>query len=72
MVVSPSLAAGTVLVGSFATAGRMFTRGRPTISTGFVGDDFQRNLSTTRAEERLGLAVVRPSHLVKLTVTAGA
>jgi HK97 family phage major capsid protein len=69
ITVTTRVAVGTVLVGSFKTAGTAFTRTALRIDLGLDTDDFSRNLRTARAEERVALGVTRPSHLVKLTVS---
>lgn len=70
LVATPKVDAGTVLVGRFATAGTGYVRDNLRVDVGLDGSDFMSNLFTMRAEERVALAVVRPAHLVKLTVSA--
>lgn len=61
-VISPSVAAGTALVAAFAAGAQLFRKGGITVdSTNSDGDKFRSNISTIRAEERVGLAVYRPS-----------
>jgi HK97 family phage major capsid protein len=69
-VVTAAIAAGTVLVGAFAQAGSVYRRGGVTVSsTNSNVDDFEHNLVTIRAEERLALVVRRPAAFVKVTLT---
>lgn len=69
-VVTPAISAGTVLVGAFGQAGTVYRKGGVRVeSTNSHASDFTSNLVTIRAEERLALAVRRPSGLVKTTIT---
>lgn len=68
-VVTPAIAAGTVLVGAFTQAATLYRKGGVRIeSTNSHDDDFTNNLVTIRAEERVALAVRRPLGFVKLTL----
>jgi HK97 family phage major capsid protein len=68
MVVTTQMTAGTVLVGNFATAAKLFVREEPRIETSRGGAaEFNANISLIRAEVRLALAVVRQTALVKIT-----
>lgn len=49
--------------------GTLYTRGLLRIESGFVADDWQRNLVSTRVEERILPAIVRPSLATKITLT---
>lgn len=70
-VVTPAIAAGTALVGAFAQAGSVIRKGGVRVeSTNSDEDDFTNNRVTIRAEERLALAVRRPSGFVKVTFSA--
>lgn len=70
-VVTPAIAAGTVLVGAFGTAAQLFRKGGVQVdSTNSNEDDFKYNRVALRAEERILLAVYRPAAFVKLTLTA--
>jgi HK97 family phage major capsid protein len=62
VVVTPELAPGTTLVGSFATAAAVMRKdgGITVEATNSNEDDFLKNLVALRAEERVGLAVFRP------------
>jgi HK97 family phage major capsid protein len=70
-VVTPAIAAGTVLVGAFAPSSTLYRKGGVRVeSTNSEGNDFTNNRVTVRAEERVALAVRRPAALVKLTLGA--
>ena len=67
-VVTTAIAQGTALVGAFRTAAQIFRRKGLTIeSTNSDNDDFQKNLVTIRAEERLALCVYQPNKFCKVT-----
>lgn len=62
VVITPAIAQGTALIGAFRLAAQYFQRQGLTLeSTNTNEDDFIKNLTTIRAEERLALAVYRPS-----------
>jgi len=62
VVQTTRMAAGTALVGAFNTAAQIFRRGGIVVdATNSHADNFARNITTIRAEERLALAVYRPS-----------
>lgn len=70
-VVTQAMTEDTVLLGAFRTAAQVFRRSGITVDmTNSDGDDFKNNITTVRAEERLALAVYRPSAFG--TVTLGA
>lgn len=70
-VVTPAIAAGTVLVGAFGAEAQVFRKGGISVdSTNSNEDDFTHNRVALRAEERLLLAVYRPAAFVKVTLTA--
>ncbi|AUG84803.1 major capsid protein [Microbacterium phage Sharkboy] len=70
-IVTPAIAAGTVLVGAFGTSAQLFRKGGIQVdSTNSDSTDFQYNRVALRAEERILLAVYRPTAFVKLTLTA--
>jgi HK97 family phage major capsid protein len=64
--VTAAVGAGTAIVGSRASA-QVFRRGGLSVeATNSHSDYFQRNLVAIRAEERLGLAVYRPTGFVEV------
>jgi HK97 family phage major capsid protein/HK97 family phage prohead protease len=72
-VVTSSITAGTVLVGAFKAAGKVFRKGGVVVeSTNSHDDDFTNDLITFRLRERVGLQVKYPAALVKVTLGAGA
>lgn len=69
-VVTPAIAAGTVLVGAFEQSATVYRKGGVRVeSTNSHASDFTSNLVTIRAEERIALAVRRPTGFVKTTIT---
>lgn len=72
-VVTPAIAQGTALVGSFQVGGQVFRKGGVRVdSTNSDGDDFQHNIVAVRAEERLLLAAYQPQAFVKVTLGGSA
>jgi HK97 family phage major capsid protein len=72
-VITPAIAAGTVLVGAFGQAGSVVSKGGIRVdATNTEGNDFTNNRLTIRAERRMALAVRRPAAFVKTTITAVA
>lgn len=68
-VVTPAIAAGTVLVGAFQASSTLYRKGGVRVeSTNSDQDDFTTNRVTVRAEERVALAVRRPAGLVRVTL----
>jgi HK97 family phage major capsid protein len=68
-VITPAIAAGTALLGAFQTGAMLFRKGGIVVdSTNSDGTKFTLNVSTIRAEERVALAVFRPSAFVKITM----
>lgn len=63
-VVSSHVPKGKFIVGSLRDSALIYARQAKTIELGYVNDDFTRNLVTIRAEERLALAVDRPSAIL--------
>jgi Phage capsid family. len=61
VVLSSSVSAGNILVMNLAQGAVIFERQGATVEIGRTGSDFTSNLLTIRAEERLALAVLRPS-----------
>lgn len=70
VILSSHLTAGKVLVAALRTSAVLYNRSGAVIEMGFVNDDFTKNLVTLRAEERLGLAVERPSGVYYGSFTA--
>lgn len=70
-VVTPAIAAGTVLVGAFQASSKVFRKGGLRVeSTNSNVDDFENDKITIRLRERLGLQVRYPKALVKLNLAA--
>ena len=68
-VTTTAIAAGTVLVGAFSTAAKVFRKGGVRVeSTNSHNDDFTNDKITVRVRERLGLQVKYPSAFVKVTL----
>lgn len=68
-VVTSSIPAGTVLVGAFAAAAKVFRKGGVRVeSTNSHEDDFTNDKITIRVRERLGLQVKYPSAFVKVAL----
>lgn len=64
-------AAGEIFVGAFKACGSVIGKGGVTVeATNTNKDDFEKNLMTIRAEERLALAVRRPKGFVKIVKAA--
>lgn len=69
-VVSPAVAAGTAVVGAFATAATVYRKGGVRVeSTNSHADDFDYNRIRTRIEERVALAVRYPAAFVNVTLS---
>lgn len=67
-VVTPSIAAGTALVGAFSSA-KVFRKGGIVVeSTNSHSDNFTMDRITIRAKERLGLQVKYPSAFCKIAL----
>jgi len=70
-VITTAVAQGTVLVGGFQESGQIFRRSGITLDmTNSNNNDFETDLVTLKAEERLALAVYRPAGFGKVTLTA--
>ena len=66
--VTPAVTAGQIVVGAFKACGSVVSMGGITVeATNTDADDFQKNLMTIRAEERLALAVRRPAGFKLIT-----
>jgi HK97 family phage major capsid protein len=68
-IVTPAIAAGTVLVGAFGAGAQLFRKGGIRVdSTNSDQDDFVNNRITLRAEERVLMAVYFAAAFAKLTL----
>lgn len=68
-VVTNSIPKGTCLVGAFRQGATVLRKGGLRVdSTNTNADDFEHNLVTLRAEERVGLMVPLPAAFVKVTL----
>jgi Phage capsid family len=64
MVVTTAMDEGSILVANLREAATVHLRQSPTVETSRGGyDEFVHNVSLIRCEERLALAIVRPSAL---------
>lgn len=64
VVATPAISVDKVLVGAFRLGAQVFDRWDARVETGYVNDDFTKNLVTILAEERLALAVYRPESFI--------
>lgn len=64
VVATPAMTVDKVLVGAFRLGAQVFDRWDARVETGYVNDDFTKNLVTILAEERLALAVYRPEAFI--------
>lgn len=72
-IVTPAIAAGTVLVGAFSQGATVYRKGGVRVdATNTDQNDFINNLVTLRVEERIALAVRYPSAFVKVTMAPAA
>jgi HK97 family phage major capsid protein len=69
IVMSNNMPAGSFLIGNLRSACTLFVNQGVVVEMGYVNDDFTRNLVTIRAEERLGLAVDRPTAILYGDIT---
>ena len=68
-VVTPAIKAGTVLAGAFKDA-TLFRKGGVRVDAANTNvDDFEHNLVTLRAEERIALKVPRPSAFAEIKIS---
>lgn len=64
VVETKAITVGKFLTGAFKLGAQVFDLWDSRIETGFVNDDFTRNLVTILAEERIALAVNRPESFI--------
>ncbi|MGO4339003.1 phage major capsid protein [Labrys sp. KB_33_2] len=64
VVTTQAMTVGKFLTGAFKLGAQLFDRWDARVETGYVNDDFIKNLVTILAEERLALAVYRPESFV--------
>lgn len=70
-IVTPAVAAGTVLVGAFSQGATVYRKGGVRVDLANTNeDDFINNLVTLRVEERIALAVRYPAAFVKVSLAA--
>ena len=69
VVLSNSVPQGRFLTGDFTAACLLWDREQVTVTLGFTGDQFTRNLVTILAEERVALAIHVPGALVSGDLT---
>ena len=68
-IVTPAIAQGTILVGAGKLGATVYRKGGLSLqATNTNEDDFVNNKITILGEERIGLAVRRPSAFVKVTI----
>lgn len=68
VVATTSMTRGTALVGAFRNAGQIWRRAGLAIdSTNSDNDDFQKNLITIRAEQRMALTIYQPNKFCTVT-----
>jgi HK97 family phage major capsid protein len=69
-VVSPAVAAGTAVVAAWRAGAQVFRKGGITVdATNSDEGKFKTNITTIRAEERVGLAVYRPAAFNVVTLS---
>lgn len=64
VIPTKAMTQGDFLVGDFPSAATLYDRWLPSVETGYVNDDFTKNMVTILAEERLALAVKRGEALI--------
>jgi HK97 family phage major capsid protein len=64
VVATQAMTVRKFLTGAFKLGAQVFDRWDARVETGFVNDDFIKNLVTVLAEERLALAVYRPDAFI--------
>jgi HK97 family phage major capsid protein len=63
VVTTKAMAVDKFLVGDFKSAGTLYDRWQARVETGYVNDDFTRNLITVLAEDRIAFAVKQSNAL---------
>lgn len=64
VVPTQAMVAGDFLTGAFRMGAQLFDRWDARVETGYVNDDFTKNLVTVLGEERVALAVYRPEAFI--------
>lgn len=64
VVTTQAMAVGDFLTGAFKLGAQLFDRWDARVETGYVNDDFIKNLVTILGEERVALAVYRPEAFI--------
>lgn len=64
VVTTQAIAVDKFLTGAFKLGAQVFDRWDARVETGYVNDDFTKNLVTILAEERVALAVYRPEAFI--------
>lgn len=64
VVTTTAMSVDKFLVGNFRAAATLYDRWSARVETGYVNDDFTKNLVTILAEERLAQAIKQPGALV--------
>lgn len=70
IVLSANMTQGKFAIGAFDQAAVVYNRQGATVEMGYVNADFTNNVVTIRAEERLALAVEKPSAIYYGDITA--
>lgn len=70
IVLSNNMTAGKFAIGAFDQAAVVYNRSGAVVEMGYVNADFTNNVVTLRAEERLALAVEKPSAIYYGDITA--
>ena len=70
IVLSANMTEGKFAIGAFDQAAVVYNRQGATVEMGYVNADFTNNVVTLRAEERLALAVEKPSAIYYGNITA--
>lgn len=69
VVITNSLTSGQVVVGNFALGAEIKDRGQATVEMSLENqDNFEKNMVTIRAEERIALVVYRTEAFIKATI----